>query len=263
MPFVEAKGIVGLVFVPDEVKNKKYNCDDCFSCQFCSDARCATCLSEKARKKDIYNEIYAIHSLIKDKIIERLSQFKKIWLDKDGLTLFEELVFCLLTPQSKAKMANRVVENLKSKNLLFSDDWFLISNEASLVRFKNNKAKYIIEARKKIGDSNIENLLKFIDENDILKSRERLVANIKGFGYKEASHFLRNIGLGETIAILDRHILKNLKKYSVINEIPKSLDKKRYLEIEELLMKFSDDLKIPAVELDFVFWYSEAKEVFK
>ena len=27
--------------------------------------------------------------------------------------------------------------------------------------------------------------------------------------YKEASHFLRNIGFGENIAILDRHILKN------------------------------------------------------
>jgi len=38
---------------------------------------------------------------------------------------------------------------------------------------------------------------------------EWLVKNLTGLGYKEAGHFLRNIGSGK-IAILDRHILRNL-----------------------------------------------------
>lgn len=51
--------------------------------------------------------------------------------------------------------------------------------------------------------------------------------------YKEASHFLRNVGFGENIAILDRHILRNLVKLEVIDELPKTLTPKLYLEIEE------------------------------
>ena len=65
------------------------------------------------------------------------------------------------------------------------------------------------------------------------EARERLfVLDVKGLGMKEASHFLRNVGRGKTIAILDRHILKNLKKYGAIDGVPTSLTKKRYLEIE-------------------------------
>ena len=63
-------------------------------------------------------------------------------------------------------------------------------------------------------------------------------------GYKEASHFLRNIGLGYDIAILDRHILKNLKLFNVIDEIPSSISKKKYFEIEEKMRNFSKKIKL-------------------
>jgi len=77
------------------------------------------------------------------------------------------------------------------------------------------------------------------------KIRVWLVKNIKGFGYKEASHFLRNIGLGENIAILDRHILKNLKRFKVIKEVPISISPRKYLEIENKMKLFSKKIKIP------------------
>jgi len=67
---------------------------------------------------------------------------------------------------------------------------------------------------------------KFNENKDM---REWLIRSIRGIGYKEASHFLRNIGLGENLAILDRHILKNLKFFGVIEEIPASLPKKNIL----------------------------------
>src|SRR5256885_1237436 len=65
--------------------------------------------------------------------------------------------------------------------------------------------------------------------------REFLVDNVKGLGMKEASHFMRNIGIGKDLAILDRHILKNLKLYGVVDEIPNSLTQKKYLDIESKL----------------------------
>jgi len=57
--------------------------------------------------------------------------------------------------------------------------------------------------------------------------------------------------------------LKNLKGLDVIDEIPKTLTKKRYLEIERKMRKFAGDVGIPIGHLDLGFWYRETGEVFK
>ena len=93
--------------------------------------------------------------------------------------------------------------------------------------------------------------------------RDWLVSNVDGIGYKEASHFLRNIGFTDEITILDRHILKNLSLYGVIEEVPGSLSKKRYLDIEKSMIRFSEMLNIPVSHLDFILWFKETGDVFK
>jgi len=47
MAFVSVPGLKGKVYVPDESRggSKKHPCQDCFSCQQCSDDRCRVCLS--------------------------------------------------------------------------------------------------------------------------------------------------------------------------------------------------------------------------
>ena len=82
-------------------------------------------------------------------------------------------------------------------------------------------------------------------------------------GYKEASHFLRNIGLGKDLAILDRHILRNLQNLGVINEIPKTLSKNKYLEIEEKMRVFSKNIGIPLDHLDLLLWFKQTGRIFK
>src|SRR4030042_2590550 len=98
------------------------------------------------------------------------------------------------------------------------------------------------------GRVSIKSLLNSFE--DIYECREWFVKNIKGLGYKEASHFLRNIGLGEKIAILDRHILKNLNLFGVIKEIPKSVSKAKYLKIEKNMIEFAKKIDIPLSHLD-------------
>ena len=88
-----------------------------------------------------------------------------------------------------------------------------------------------------------------------------LVKNVKGLGLKEASHFLRNTG-HENLAILDRHILKNLAKLNII-ELPKTLTPKIYFEIENKFQNFSKEVNIPMDELDLLFWSMETGEIFK
>ena len=87
--------------------------------------------------------------------------------------------------------------------------------------------------------------------------------NVKGMGLKEANHVLRNLGFGENIAILDRHILKNLKELNVIEEIPKSISEKKYYEIEEKMRDYCEFVKIPMDEMDLLLWYKEAGVIFK
>ncbi|HDN82048.1 MAG TPA: N-glycosylase/DNA lyase [Methanomicrobia archaeon] len=193
-----------------------------------------------------------------DEIKLRLKEFRKLGEYGSEKDLFTELIFCLLTPQSKAQSCWKTVETLLNKNLLLKGNEDQISKMLKRVRFRNRKAEYIVEARKHYP---IRSKIKKFD--DIYSAREWLVKNVRGMGYKEASHFLRNIGFGEELAILDRHILKNLKSLGVIEEIPRSLTKKKYFEIEKKMKKFSEKVEIPMSHLDLVLWYKETGEVFK
>jgi len=52
MPYKRIRGIKGLVYVPEQTEGeKKHNCKDCFSCQWCSDQRCTLCRKKKTCKK--------------------------------------------------------------------------------------------------------------------------------------------------------------------------------------------------------------------
>ena len=149
-------------------------------------------------------------------------------------------MFCLLTPQSKAKVCWEVVKNIKKKSLLFCNDKEELSKAIHPIRFKNKKAGYIIGAKEifYLNDKfSIKKVIKSLPDN--ISARTFFVNKIKGIGFKEASHFLRNIGFGQNIAILDRHILKNLMKYNIIDTIPNNLSEKKYLEIENKMKDFS------------------------
>lgn len=211
-----------------------------------------------------YKDLIQIYDSIKNKIEERLYQFKQIWENGNDEDIFIELVFCLLTPQSKAKVCWEAVKRIKTNSLLFIEDKILLSDMIHPVRFKNNKAEYIIKAREKFYFNNKFSIKKILGNfPDNISTRSWLNDNIRGIGLKEASHFLRNIGSGNNIAILDRHILKNLLFYEVIDEIPATLSFKKYIEIENKMIDFTKRIKINIVHLDFVLWYKETGEVFK
>jgi N-glycosylase/DNA lyase len=156
------------------------------------------------------------------------------------------------------------VERLLDKDLLLTGTEDQVLKELQGVRFKYKKAEYIIKARNMFpinGKISIKSMIGRF--SDVYDAREWLVRNVKGIGYKEASHFLRNVGLGGDLAILDRHILKNLRSLQVIEEVPASLSRRRYLDIEMGMKELSEEIKIPMSHLDLVLWYKEAGEVFK
>src|SRR6266849_10441003 len=212
------------------------------------------------------NDIQSLQTLYqerKEAIQKRLAEFRQVmqWKDEE---VFAELCFCLLTPQSSAKVCWEAVTTLKRQTLLLKGKPSDLEPFLKSVRFSESKAKYIVEARDMFSNGGKLRLKSRISSfYNPFELREWLVENVKGLGYKEASHFLRNIGLGEAFAILDRHILRNLNRLGVIPEIPASITKKRYLEIEEKLRRFATEAGIPLADLDLLFWSRETGWIFK
>jgi len=220
-------------------------------------------------------EILRIYKHIKHEIEARLSEFKRLWAEGSEEDIFAELAFCILTPQTKARNCWNAVLRLRDADLLLKGNEKQIAEALEGVRFRHKKAKYIVEARNFFlnnGQLSIKSVLKSVieaenaaceAENGRNFARDWLSRHIPGFGYKEAGHFLRNIGFGENIAILDRHILRNLMLLGVIEEIPHSLSKKRYLDIERRMKIFASEIGVRMSHLDLVLWYKEVGEVFK
>src|SRR3989344_8566604 len=178
--------------------------------------------------------LFSAYSQRKAQIQQRLEDFKQIWKAANNEKLFQELCFCLLTPQSKAKTCWKAVEDLHYSGVLYDGNASQVIKHLKGVRFPFQKSKRVVLARKQFfSNKKTREILQELEKLDNSNKREWLVQNVLGYGYKEAAHFLRNIGFYENIAILDRHILKNLIKLNVIEEVPKTLTKKKYMEIEE------------------------------
>jgi len=126
-------------------------------------------------------------------------------------------------------------------------------------RFPNLKAKFIVKNRSKI--SHLRDLVKPIADVDQWKAREYISNNFIGFGYKEASHFLRNVGYMD-LAIIDRHVLSFLRTQGLSLNF-KTLTKGRYLVIEGALRSISNTLSIDLGTLDLFIWFVETKTVLK
>jgi N-glycosylase/DNA lyase len=166
-----------------------------------------------------------------------------------------------LTPQTKAEHAEAAVSKLRSLSFDTQpiDPEPILADRAHYIRFHKTKAQHLVRIKQTMEQIS-ERLANGASSFEL---REWLVKNVKGFGYKEATHFLRNIGKNDGLAILDRHILRNLKRYGVIRSLPTSLSRKRYLAIERRFKQFADELGIPVDALDLLFWSMETGEIRK
>lgn len=199
-------------------------------------------------------------SSVGSKVKQRLEEFES-FQHKSEKEWFSELCFCILTANSRAKTALAIQSELGPEgfcNACSKDvKKCIIENKH---RFHNNKTDFIMQARKHLGiKQKIQQLLKAEGET---QAREWLVKNVKGLGYKEASHFLRNTGC-TSLSILDRHILNLMKENGLILERPKSLTRNSYLEIERKFKALAEKLNMSAAELDLYMWYMKTGEVLK
>jgi N-glycosylase/DNA lyase len=153
-----------------------------------------------------------------------------------------------------AEKSIKIQEEIDDGLLTFSESELAKELKKSGHRFPNIRAKYIVEAR--MHEESINRII--LSPGDEQEQRDWLAKNIKGIGYKEASHFLRNIGFTD-LAIIDFHIIDLLTRLELIQK-PKNLGKKKYLEIEKLLRNASIKLNMNLAELDLYMWYMLKQE---
>jgi len=198
-----------------------------------------------------------LHQEREGEIGGRLAEFSAV----PEAEYFYELVYCLLTPQSSARNADAVVHDLKARDFEHQpiDPEPILRSREHYIRFHRTKSGHLLRLKQEYA----EVLDKIAGEKSAQNLRDWLAENVKGLGLKEATHFLRNIGRNGDLAILDRHILRNLVRHGVIRGIPKTLTKKHYLRIEKRFQLFASELKIPINELDLLFWSMETGEIRK
>jgi N-glycosylase/DNA lyase len=190
-------------------------------------------------------------------IRRRMGEFRS--LGRSGPDpVFKELCFCILTANYSAEGGIRMQEGIGDGFLKLEERGLASKLRRLGYRFPNMRARYIADARAMRGE--LEDALSALPPHEL---RAWLARNIYGLGYKEASHFLRNIGHTQ-FAIIDFHIIDILAKNNVIEKPKsKSLSKKRYEEIETTLAGLARASGVSQGELDLYLWYMETGKVLK
>jgi N-glycosylase/DNA lyase len=197
-------------------------------------------------------------------ITRRLFEFKAVY-EKGDEAIFEELCYCILTAGSSAKMGMRTVELLRDVLLTGDARELQRRAEKSRVRFWRVRPAYIVHTReylKSICGLRLRKLIESFDDPEARRDFFARNSNIKGLGYKEASHFLRNIGF-RGYAILDKHIVNSLREMRVIGKGGPPATRTGYLEIEQRLVRFAREIEIDMDHLDLLLWSRKTGEILK
>jgi N-glycosylase/DNA lyase len=206
------------------------------------------------------------HEARRPEIRQRLREFRKVWHAGSDARLWEEMVYCIFTAGASAKMGLRAVEAVRP--LLKSGKPKAMTRAlvaAGAHRFPNARPHYVVTTRDYLKAScamrlrdQLERFQDPVERRDWLASERR----IKGLGYKESSHFLRNIGF-KGYAILDKHIVRCLSELSVIDSPKPPATRSRYLETESRMQRFANDIGIDFDELDLLLWSMKTGEILK
>ncbi|MEM4272457.1 MAG: N-glycosylase/DNA lyase [Candidatus Bilamarchaeaceae archaeon] len=197
---------------------------------------------------------------VSHQVKQRLQEFQLLHAHSDS-EWFSELCFCLLTANSSAQMGMKVQRALGDKFAILPRKALSTALRKLGYRFYNKRAEYIVLARKHAPGLR-HRILSLVKKGGTRKAREWLVENVKGIGYKEASHFLRNVGYKD-VAILDRHILRILHRNGLIPRMPRSLDRITYLKYENLMRIIAFKVGMNLAALDLYLWHLETGKVLK
>jgi N-glycosylase/DNA lyase len=196
----------------------------------------------------------------------RLREFRRVWQTASDSRLWEEMVYCIFTAGASAKMGLRSVDALRPLLRMGAQaEMTKALVAAGAHRFPNARPGYVIVTRDYLEESFSMQLRRRLESfGDPMERRDWLAREprIKGLGYKESSHFLRNIGF-KGYAILDKHIVRCLCELKVIDSPKPPTSRGRYLETEDRMRRFAAEMRIDFDELDLLLWSTRTGEILK
>ena len=208
--------------------------------------------------------IKSAHAERREEIRARMGEFQDIWKFGTDEKLWEEMVFCFFTGGCSAKMGLRSIEAVRP--LLLEGTHSELTNAlVGVHRYPRARAGYIVASREFLLEhcglrlrKKLQSFAGDLERRDWLVREKR----VKGLGYKEASHFLRNIGL-KGYAILDKHVLRSLAELKIIDDPKPPNTRLKYLTVEKQLKKLAELAEIDFDELDLVLWSLKTGEILK
>ena len=210
--------------------------------------------------------VVATHRRRRKEIRKRLGEFEEVWRKGSEARLWEELAYCIFTAGASARMGLDSVDAVRT--LLLDGEAEAMAaalKQAGAHRFPVARPRYIIVTRNyfraNFGMALRKRLRSF---RDPFERRDWLAQEkqVKGLGYKESSHFLRNIGV-KGHAILDKHVMRCLTEVGVVDSAKPPQTRRKYLEVEQELIRFAKDIRVDFDELDLVLWSMKTGEILK
>lgn len=210
--------------------------------------------------------VVATHRARRKDIKKRLGEFQEVWRHGSDARLWEELVYCIFTAGASARMGLNAIDAVRS--LLLDgepEEMTQVLRETGAHRFPVARPRYIVTTRNyfrvNFGMALRERLRSF---SDPFERRDWLAQEkqIKGLGYKESSHFLRNVGV-KGHAILDKHVMRCLAEMNIVDTARPPANRRKYLEVEQEFRRFAEQIKVDFDELDLVLWSIKTGEILK
>lgn len=203
------------------------------------------------------DELERLYLARRDQILSRLDEFRSV----PESEWFYECCFCILTPQSSAVHADAVVRRLRDEEFFATGHnvEHHLRNPAEYIRFHRTKHGRLHALREQWSD-----VVAVLNSRDVTvhERRNLLSERVNGYGLKEASHAMRNIGF-RGVAILDRHLLRLLVRCGVYEELPAVSSRSRYWEVEASFIQYSAEVGIDMDELDLLFWCAMTGHILK
>ena len=158
--------------------------------------------------------------------VRRLEPFSEVWRDDD---LFTRVMATLERPQFEPRRADGSLRRY---------------------RFPKRKAAIIVKARGWVHSRKpLDECLLYWDDP---KDRRRILLECPGLGLKSASWLLRNLGMGDGLAVLDVHLVRALQDAKrIANEIRLPRD---YYAVEQAFLDWCHELNAPSAAFDLFIW---------
>ena len=189
----------------------------------------------------------------------------------DERALWWELSCCILSSQVPYAVATAAADAIEHARLLLAHELepdelataledvlahrVMVSGRSICYRFPASRAKQLATGYSAVHrrDASLSTLLACFP--DASEARRWLVDNVPGAGPKQASMFLRNVGLTYSLAILDRHVLKYMSALGISDHAqPFVSGLSTYLRLEQTLREHAKRIGYDVGLLDWAIW---------